>query len=313
LGVKRFKKILYVDGRTQNPQALRRAVELAEQNRASLEILEVLEEIPRHVRGRSGAAVDIKRIVVRDMEERLQAFIGRIPGAERTPIKTKLVFGTPFIEIIREVLRAGHDLVMMGTEQEDGLRERIFGTTVMHLMRKCPCPLWVIRPRRGRKFARILAAVAPAEGAASKEALNDTIMTLATSLARMEKSPLHVVHCWTEPYESLLKRQVGAETAKQLVRETKDTHQEWLDALLARHPADDLQRHAHLLKGDPGLRIPELAKKRGVDLVIMGSVSRTGIKGFLIGNTAEKVMNELHCSIMTVKPEGFVTPVTLGG
>jgi nucleotide-binding universal stress UspA family protein len=49
----------------------------------------------------------------------------------------------------------------------------------------------------------------------------------------------------------------------------------------------------------------------GIDLLVMGSVCRTGIAGFLIGNTAEEVINQVDCSVLTLKPKGFITPVTL--
>jgi nucleotide-binding universal stress UspA family protein len=57
--------------------------------------------------------------------------------------------------------------------------------------------------------------------------------------------------------------------------------------------------------------IVELAKSEAIDLLVMGTVCRTGIAGFIIGNTAEKVLSVVNCSVLTVKPEGFVTPVTL--
>ena len=50
---------------------------------------------------------------------------------------------------------------------------------------------------------------------------------------------------------------------------------------------------------------------KDIDLLVMGTVCRTGIAGFLIGNTAEEVLNQVGCSVLTLKPEGFVTPVTL--
>jgi nucleotide-binding universal stress UspA family protein len=50
--------------------------------------------------------------------------------------------------------------------------------------------------------------------------------------------------------------------------------------------------------------------EQDIDLLVMGTVCRTGISGFLIGNTAEEVLNQIDCSVLTVKPEGFVTPVT---
>ena len=50
-----------------------------------------------------------------------------------------------------------------------------------------------------------------------------------------------------------------------------------------------------------------------IDLLVMGTVCRTGLAGFIIGNTAEEVLSALNCSVLTVKPEGFVSPVTLEG
>jgi nucleotide-binding universal stress UspA family protein len=57
--------------------------------------------------------------------------------------------------------------------------------------------------------------------------------------------------------------------------------------------------------------IPELVKEHQIDLVMMGTVGRTGIPGFLMGNTAETILNRIDCSVLAIKPEGFVTPVTL--
>ena len=52
-------------------------------------------------------------------------------------------------------------------------------------------------------------------------------------------------------------------------------------------------------------------RKHQIDLLVMGTVCRTGLSGFFIGNTAEKVLGNVDCSVLTLKPEGFVSPVTL--
>jgi universal stress protein E len=44
---------------------------------------------------------------------------------------------------------------------------------------------------------------------------------------------------------------------------------------------------------------------------VMGTLGRAGIGGILIGNTAETILNRIDCSVMAIKPRGFVTPVTL--
>jgi nucleotide-binding universal stress UspA family protein len=68
-----------------------------------------------------------------------------------------------------------------------------------------------------------------------------------------------------------------------------------------------------MLKGEPGHLIPQLAAKMEVGLIVMGTVSRTGVAGFLIGSTAERTLRQVDCAVLAVKPEGFVTPVSLTG
>jgi hypothetical protein len=63
-----------------------------------------------------------------------------------------------------------------------------------------------------------------------------------------------------------------------------------------------------VLKGDAEALIPALAKRKGIELIVMGTVCRTGIAGFIVGNTAENILQQVDCSVLTVKPEGFVSP-----
>jgi nucleotide-binding universal stress UspA family protein len=67
----------------------------------------------------------------------------------------------------------------------------------------------------------------------------------------------------------------------------------------------------HTPKGSARKDIPELAKRLQVDCVVMGTVARTGVPGFFIDNTAESVLGQIECSVLSIKPPGFVTPVTL--
>ena len=87
-----------------------------------------------------------------------------------------------------------------------------------------------------------------------------------------------------------------------------------LDDVLQRHGADAMQflsPKKHLVKGVPRREIPALAKRLGADLVVMGTVARTGVPGFFIGNTAETILRSVRCSVLAVKPEGFVSPVRI--
>ena len=221
------------------------------------------------------------------------------------------------MEIIREVLREKHDLVIMTAEGDEGLKTRLFGSTSLHLMRKCPCPVWVMKPTQGKRFARIMAAVDldPDESDTELDALNTKIMDLATSLAALEQGELHIVHAWTMSGESLLRGGLGGrarlteEQVDACVFQERQRHERKLDELLGRHALEDLKHQVHLVKTDAKSLIPMLAHEEQIDLIVMGSVCRTGVAGFFIGNTAESVLQQVDCSVLTVKPDGFISPV----
>jgi universal stress protein E len=72
-----------------------------------------------------------------------------------------------------------------------------------------------------------------------------------------------------------------------------------------------VRHHVHLLEGQAGKLIPAMAKRKKVDVIVMGTACRTGVAGFFIGNTSEKVLRQVDCSVLTVKPDTFVAPVKM--
>ena len=316
--MKRFKNILLLGGNPEGETTLKRAVTLAERNQSELTVIEVLEKLSREERmpNKSRHDVDLMEIAVQESSKRLESLITPLQS-EGLRVKTKVLFGTPFLEIIREVLRNGHDLVMKTAEGKNELKHVLLGSTAMHLMRKCPCPVWVVKPSRREQHGQILAAVDPLPSDDERQGLNTKIMELATSLAELEGSELHIVHCWRQPYEGRLKMfekmfdELARDTVDKIISDTRNEHKMWLTAFLEEFALENLNHKLHLLKGEPGLVIPRLAWEKRIDLIVMGTVCRTGIAGFFIGNTAEKVLSQVDCSVLTVKPDGFVTPVRL--
>jgi universal stress protein E len=72
----------------------------------------------------------------------------------------------------------------------------------MHLMRKCPCPVWVMNPDQPKHYSHILAAVDPTPSNEERDTLNVKIMDPATSLAHRERCELLIIHTWTFKLES---------------------------------------------------------------------------------------------------------------
>lgn len=226
-------------------------------------------------------------------------------------VSGRVLAGTPFLEIIRQVLSHGHDLIMIMAEGSGGLREILFGSTTMHLMRKSPCPVWVLKPTQARSYRRILAAVNPDPQHENQDALNRKIMDLATSLASMEESELLILHTWSVAMESVLRGKrsgLDRQEVDRLVQQTREAHRQYLLNLLADYPMAQIKQQVYLVKGEAAEVISNMARRQ-IDLIVMGTVGRTGVAGLLMGDTAEKVLRQVDCAVMAIKPDGFVSPV----
>ncbi len=115
-------------------------------------------------------------------EDRLEKLIA--PIRERgVRIDAKVLTGIPFIEIIRQVLKYKYDLVMKTAAGATGTKAMLFGSTALHLMRKCPCPVWINKPTMQGRYTRVMAAVDADVWDTTKAKLNRVILDLATSLA----------------------------------------------------------------------------------------------------------------------------------
>lgn len=316
--MKRFKNILFIhDPASPDEGALRRATSLAKRNQARLTLFSVLSEVPpsAHLVVPDRSLSQLQAALSEERSEILDQQASDIT-ADGVEVATRVVTGTAFLEIIRQVLREQHDLVILTAEGKGGIKERMFGSTSMHLMRKCPCPVWVIKPKRAKPYKSIMAAVDVADrfpDEPERRSLNSTIMQIATDLARMENSELHLVQAWSLYAEGYLEARGGMsdKQIRKMRQELKQQYETRIGMLLDDSDLRGVEFHKHLVRSSASEAIIRQVKKHQIDLLVMGTVCRTGLSGFFIGNTAEKVLGNVDCSVLTLKPEGFVSPVTL--
>lgn len=309
---------------------LERAVTLAENNQASLTVVDVVERAILGI-GMSECdptSADLQAKIVNSHKQRLKALVE--PYAKRNKIETRVLVGTPFLQIICDVIRNGRDLVIKAPEHQDWL-DRLFGSNDMHVLRKCPCPVWLIKPHVSTSYKRILAAVdlgvddaCSSQERKTRHLLNTQILEMAASLAIPESTELHVVHAWESIAELVsglvFSSNISSEKIATNIEQERLQQQRLLDEFIrdfkitsnaARDTLDYLQPLTHLLKGPARKEIPALAKRLQIDCIVMGTVARTGVPGFIMGNTAETILNQIDCSVLAIKPPGFESPVTL--
>ncbi|MCF3098868.1 universal stress protein UspA [Aeromonas australiensis] len=315
--MKPFKHIAFVlDNQHSYPSpALLRAIKLAENHQAALTLLKIVPPIPSFVALASNGPDIRDKFVAR--EEQLLA---ELVASLSTPVTmmAHLLIGKRYIEIIHQVQRQNIDLVIKEPDTMDWL-DRLFGSDDMHLLRKCPCPVWLMQKSDSTECKHILAAVAfNEESHASEQEMNDRILDYASALAMSDFATLHVLHCyetpeagfislWAEHPDKVEKEMTASEHASR-----KGKMQLLMNRLKTRIGNDNfdfLSPSTHLIQGPPDLEIPRMATRLNADLVVMGTVARSGVTGVIIGNTAESVLSQLHCSVFAIKPQGFISPL----
>ncbi|TVO77920.1 universal stress protein [Sedimenticola selenatireducens] len=323
----RFKNILCIIEKNRESccRALERAVSLAKNNQANLTVVDVVDKMTVGIGMPDAGPISIDLQATINQAHQLALEKRVAPFRKQLAIQTKLLVGTPFLEIIREVLKNNYDLVVK-TPLRQSWVDRLLCSDDMHLLRKCPCPVWLIKSQAPKSYKRILAAIdteedKPDDEQVSEHALNKQILDMAGSLALSDFAELNIVHVWHPIGESALRgafMNTEEEKITAYVEQVRGQHAKALDQnvkemvdQLGDSATDFLKPKKHLIKGWPSKEIPLLAKEIDAELVIMGTVGRTGIPGFIMGNTAETILNQIDCSVLAVKPPGFVTPVQL--
>jgi nucleotide-binding universal stress UspA family protein len=309
--MKRFKNILFYAGTEHYSEALHRSITLAMENNAKLTLMDVVKPVP----GNLGMVTDVatpeelQALIVQDHRRRLLEIEA---DCSDTGVELDAVVsvGDPAVEIVRQVQRDQHDLVV---KTADGLSAagRMFGSVALSLLRICPCPVWVLKPDNHKGFHRVLAAIDPAAQDNPHKLLNQDILELAFSIAQQSNSELHIVSAWDVWMEKLLRRRAGEDEVDRLASQQKVKVQKALDDLLQVPNANTDDIRVHLRRGSAATAIGSVAQEIEADLLVMGTVCRTGLSGFMIGNKAERVLTAVACSVLALKPSGFRSPITM--
>lgn len=307
----RFRKILVsVDAAhcDEAPQSLVRARKLAEDTGAELRVVDVTQQLPVLVRKIFHGDNAADELLAAEHGRRLNSMCQGLT-AEGIKLSTAVLHGRPFVQLIREVESQGCDLLMRDASGGDEKGSLFFGSLDMRLMRNCPCPVWMVRPKPVAILERVLVAVDPFPADDEGERLNSRLVDLAASVADSENGTLHVVSAWTVRGEPLLKTKMRPNVFHEHVDEIWATGQQNLRRTLRRLVKPPSSDHIRYRKGEPSDVITRYAKDIDADVIVMGTLARSGVPGMLIGNTAERVLRQVRCSVLTVKRKGFVSPV----
>lgn len=308
--MEQYKKILVItDLGMKSTPALTRATALAYKTGATLHLCLIdysntLSSL-RHVDSSAAST-----IIDLHMKSRLAWLKEQSGVLKREGIKAEFsaVWGKPAEQmILGKVLELHPDLVVKDVHKVMSI-SRLFHTPLdWQLLRLCPVPVMLVNSEAHDIPRRIIATVDPMESERGPAELNDRVIKIALAMAIQCDAELHVV------YALALDLPTGDNiagflpiTEYQAIRQKMRTdHTAAFNQLMDKHSVPKEQRH--LVEGVNAENvIPKFASESKTDLVVMGTVFRTGMDRFIFGSTAERILYSLNCDVLTLKPSGFM-------
>ena len=284
-------------GRNLNRHALRAydcALNLAKLSDAHLHFLYVLEvsvDVQKRIQRDSGLSPTLLDLA----EERMQTLI-RETREEGVTATGSVVFGRTWLEITREVLRGGHDLVMVGTRELGTVKTALLGSIGLQLLRKCPCPVWISKSSTCKDLHSILLAN-------DSSAVGNRAMGMAASLAELHSSELQVLHSLGgygfpgQPTQMSVEDVVAAK--EQLALRIRE-------AGLKRRARVQLARDTAFCTA-----IADHIVDYSNELLVLGTESLSGFSRMIKRDRSQRLLSKVPCSLLAVKPKDFVSPIAL--
>ena len=300
--MEQLNRILVIfDEKHTTQSALYRAIELAHLTSASIHVVSALYTTLNFING--DIVVETEEILRQRLMERrdheIEQAIASVDTESLTITKQVLWAPFPNEEVSAMCAEGNYDLLIK-TASKHGRLDGIFHTPLdWHLLRECPCPVLLVTEEAWPKGSTILAAIDAVSGDPEHMVLNQKILEHANFLGDILDDTVHAAtacpplpvlvdleYTTVDPNDYM--QQMKASAFRKSKEILKDTFL----------PGDNM----HIVSGIPEQAIPELADELGSRMIVIGTVSRTGIKGYLMGNTAEQLLFHMHCDVLAIKP-----------
>jgi nucleotide-binding universal stress UspA family protein len=293
-----FTKILCpTDFSPGSRQAMRLATDLANRDEAELVIAHSWYVPPTAFAGEQAFSPEVLQDMADDAQRDLDAAVREASGDGARRVSGKLLSGTPWAEIETALEKEPFDLCVIGTHGRTGLSRILLGSVAEKVIRHSPCSVLAVRSQSERApsapFAHVLIPTDFSESAR-------LALDLATQLVRPDGT-ITLLHVLEIPI--IYSGEMSLDDIRRVLDKESATA---LDQEAARLRAKTTATVEVISRvGYPGAQtLAALDADRSVDLVVMGSHGRTGIKRVLLGSVAEKVVRHAHCPVLVARKRG---------
>ncbi len=193
------------------------------------------------------------------------------------------------------------ELIIKGTHHQNVIQRTFLSSTDWDLMRCSPLPVLLVKNMPWPEKSLLLTAcVDPIERAENEQIVDKAIVLQAKVWQELLDTRLDVLNVY-DPTPFIVYMDPPVPDTTPITEALAEQHQTALDNLLDECGLE--QRQGRLEAGTPNTTIPEFLHQNGTHVAVMGARTREGLNRWLIGHTAEKVLDRLSCDILVVKTD----------
>lgn len=295
------KLLVVIDPTSKDRQpSLERASLVAKQSGASLELLicDFNSALEDGFFTDKAAQQRARTALLTERQEWLESMAAPLREDGLT-VTCKVRWGKPlYDEILAHVEESKPDILFRNATSHGALHRLLFNNTSWQLIRRCPVPLWLVRGDEWRG-KRVAAALDPVHSADKPAALDHRLIQASLMLGE-HGMQADFVHSYNPLPRTLVIESELVLAYDEYLHTTEQRHKDAFAELFAQYPVKPGQQH--LLKGVPEESIPRFVEDNDIDLLVMGAISRGSLENALIGNTAERVLENSDCDLLVIKP-----------
>jgi len=304
-----IRRILFAvrDPAATSQPGILKAIRIAKSFGASLELFHALASpVFVALQPLTGESVDTLRIKAVDQaRKRLDKYV-----AAARKHKVDLAYSVswdypPHEAIVRRAHKSRADLIVAEGHRGRRSLRWLMQMTDWELLRASALPVLLLKNARIYQRPVVLAAVDPTHAHAKPARLDADILAAATQLSGALRGRLHVMFANNPPLSTFLALgdpAIDANTIAMTCEALEQQGRTAFDRFMGSMDVEPARRH--IVARPPAQAIPTLARTTKAAVVVMGAVSRSGLKRVFIGNTAERVLDALPCDVLVLKPRG---------
>jgi universal stress protein E len=306
----KFDSILICIGaRPGNLDMLAQGIRLARKHQSVIKLFHVISDYPEdtskwwNVRNPD----KLKQRVIEERQTILDELAARAREEGIDAVTSELRWGRTFLEITREVMKNGHDLVMIAQQHNHKIRRMLLECPSRDLLQHCPCTLWISKGKTGGRPRRLLAALGGTRSDIACDALDLKVLRTAATIAEANGSELHYVHAMPLYGDEGRKGKKLRSDLASYIDSLKGSFMHRCGGVLKEYQVELNDDRIHMEAGSPATVIVDLVNDKHMDLVIMGARAHADLPTVLMGTRAMRVFDYLKCDVVGVKPDDFVS------